>query len=81
MGVAEALRIETSLARLALADHVRVEIVSDAQMPGQRVLRCAANEIAQTLRDNGIKNRSIIFLSLPRGCATQNERPNPPLVV
>lgn len=69
MGVAEAGRIEATLEDHAWRDHIQVEIVADAQMPGQRALRCGPTAIADTLRGNGIKNRTIIFLSLPKDCA------------
>lgn len=73
MGVSNAHQIIAQIERSPWHDRIIVEIVSDAQKPEQKVLRCTPNTLIKTLDHNAIKGCAIIFLSIPKKAQQEHE--------
>lgn len=66
MGVNAAPQIERYLRSAGLVGHVKIRIVSHAQMPSERIVSCRPDHLAQTIKDEALPNPAIIFLQYPR---------------
>lgn len=63
MGVGTAHRIEEALTAAGLGRVVEINIVAQAQMPGQKIVSCMASGLVAALHTNAIENPAILFLS------------------
>ncbi|WP_224826307.1 siroheme synthase CysG [Cognatishimia sp. MH4019] len=75
MAVSAAPMIARNLRRSPYCALVEVEIVADAQRANQKVLRCAPDQLAETLSQNDIRNSAMIFLRLPKSTVQPARQP------
>lgn len=69
MGVANADTIAQSLIDASLAQHIEINIVSNAQRSSQVVAKCTPTTLVETIQRNAIENPAILFLTWPQSVA------------
>lgn len=66
MGVGSAGDISQALIDSALAQHIEIDIVSNAQQSTQVIAHCTAETLVETIEQNAIQNPAILFLTWPQ---------------
>ena len=69
MGVASADEIAQNLIDAALAQHIGIDIVSNAKRSNQVIVQCTATTLVETIQTNAIENPEIFFLAWPQSVA------------
>ena len=64
MGVASAGEIAQSLIDASVAQHIGIDIVSNAQRSNQVVVQCSAKTLVETIQRNAIENPAILFFDV-----------------
>lgn len=63
MGVGTAADIAQGLIEGSLAQHIEIDIVSNAQRSNQMIAQCNAATLVETIQTNAIENPAILFLT------------------
>lgn len=69
MGVGTAAVIAQGLIEASLAQHIEIDIVSNAQRSNQMIAQCTAATLVETIQTNAIENPAILFLTWPQATA------------
>ena len=65
MGIAKANEIAAKILAAGLGKHVSIDIVANAQRHDQKIAHCTAERLVATIKDEGITNPAMLFLTWP----------------